>query len=259
MDSGITMWIRTAAAACLLGCVTSADGASMTYAASFTFADGLGDETVQLPQFDDLGGTRALTGVSVVWSMSFRVSTSFQNGLDVPQVVTAFSSPFFGFNEIGAWLNDSDVNNPLSLSTGVGSFDVIISAEANEFVSIEEQFAMSGSRSYFAGDQSFDSARFFAAGAGMLSWRIGTAGNEDGIFLADTFGYVDGQMIGGPVGDFSYPQWFDLSGSISVTYDFVVVPLPGAVWLGGAGMLAVGVIRRRASDRAAGRGTARPA
>ncbi len=40
------------------GAATVAQASSVTYTRNFSFADGSGDETVTLSQFDSMGGTR---------------------------------------------------------------------------------------------------------------------------------------------------------------------------------------------------------
>ncbi len=45
-----------------VGAVTVAEGSSITFTEMFSYADGLGDETVLLPKFDTLGGARTGRG-----------------------------------------------------------------------------------------------------------------------------------------------------------------------------------------------------
>ena len=227
---------------------SAAEGSSITVTETFSYADGSGDEIVLLPQFDTLGGTRELTGVTLSLDLSTTLRASFQNGLDVGQVVEVTTNGYFESNQIGAWFGGAGwLGAPYSLlhlDTDIDDWDITFDVGPNEFVELEQMRSGSAMIQY-SGAGLIEEITDNIIGSGMMSYRIGSGLNEDGIFTADTFAWADGDFIGGWVGDLAFPQWFDLSGSISVTYDFVVIPLPGAVWLGGVGVLAAGVLRRR--------------
>lgn len=244
--------IGIAAAAGLGGAATVAHGSSITFTENFSYADGSGDETVLLPKFDTMGGTRQLTGVTLSLDLSTTLRASFQNGLDVGRVVTVTTNGYDEFNQIGAWFGGSYFGGVqgqfLHLDTDIDDWDITFDAGPNELITLE-QFRSGSASLHYSGAGLREEVTDNIVGSGMMSYRIGSGLNENGIFTADTFAWADGEFIGGWVGDLAFPQWFDLAGSISVTYDFVVIPLPGAVWLGGAGLLAAGVLRRRAGGR----------
>lgn len=238
---------------------SAAEGSSITVTETFSYADGSGDETVLLPQFDTLGGTRELTGVTLSLDLSTTLRASFQNGLDVGQVVEVTTSGYYLYNQIGAWFGGAGpgtggpygyLNLGTDIADGSGDdWDITFDVGPNEFVELEQMRSVSATIQY-SGAGLIEEITDNIIGSGMMSYRIGSGLNVDGIFTGDTFAWADGEYIGAWVGDLAFPQWFDLSGSISVTYDFVVIPLPGAVWLGGAGMLAVGMLRRRVAASA---------
>jgi hypothetical protein len=110
-----------------VGAVTVAEGSSITFTEMFSYADGLGDETVLLPKFDTLGGARELAGVTLSLNLSTTLRAGVQNGLDVGQVVEATTTGYHELNQIGAWFGGvGSYGTPLSflhLDTDIDDWD----------------------------------------------------------------------------------------------------------------------------------------
>ncbi|MHC4811175.1 MAG: hypothetical protein ACYTEV_12550, partial [Planctomycetota bacterium] len=127
---------------------SAAEGSSITVTETFSYADGSGDEIVLLPQFDTLGGTRELTGVTLSLDLSTTLRASFQNGLDVGQVVEVVTSGYTMSNEIGAWFGGTNgyggINGPVEpyaffhLDTDIDDWDITFDVGPNEFVEFEQ-------------------------------------------------------------------------------------------------------------------------
>ncbi len=186
--------------------------------------------------------------MSLSLNLSMDLTATFFNAHTGPQMARFLTNDHIADNAIGAWAEggDYDTPGPLSFSGALEVWNASWLVLAGQSGTIESSFT-SGQSKNFSGSGLSQDVLDQVLGSGEISYRMGSSRNEDGIFTADYSGAVDFVNYGEPIGTFTVePQWRNLAGTLSITYDFVVIPLPGAVWLGGAGVLAAGVLRRRA-------------
>jgi len=201
---------------------TSASAATIMYSGSEPTATTNWDVMIDVPQFDDMGGTRVLKSISVFLEGTVSGSAAGESLDAAPAIVDLF------------------LQSEISLSLGGNALAVVIPVANASF----NASAFDGSID-FAGTSG---ATFSSLNASDSVKEILSLGNDDlspwiggGTVTLD--GAAVGQSSGSGAGNLILQFATDASLSWSVEYEYNIIPTPGAMAL--FGLAGVGAMRRR--------------
>ena len=212
-----------------LTCLT-ANGQILTYNGNISSSTLGSSVTTDLPMFNSALGT--LTGVQITLDFTATPFSQVVNFSGATQIFTSLDSAFSGITSADTWTISLGSDNwnltPPTVNTGVisGTGQSVLTSTFSPFTL--NPLTLVGGTSASA-DLTAASGLDFAAYTGAGNLVFGTTGD----------------VTSGGSGPFSFGGGVDLSGTASVTYDFVPVPEPTTLALASLGGLGVLLLRRR--------------
>ncbi|MCE7903729.1 MAG: choice-of-anchor E domain-containing protein [Gammaproteobacteria bacterium PRO9] len=218
----------------------AAQAASVTYTGTYSGATDVTNQVINVAQFDPALGTL----VSASFELSATMATQF-SALNDGDFYAAWDKLAYDVSLAGAAPYSS-----LAISASSAPVRIIGTGTPDgTFAFVSEYQHIVGSPSYTQAGPTLNPDATF--NEGPLAAYIGT-GNLD--FLLTTLNSDVFASAGSQTGGLPNPNTMGIAtsilGQVQVTYNYNVIPVPGAVWLFGSALGLVAVIRRRAVPRA---------